>query len=275
MVAMFAPWRLSAAELGPVRGHPDRLGLAVGIEGLPFHMVIGASYALLAALGRDDARTTRNYALALLGMTLACYCLQTPPWRWTMAFCDAIGANLVSAIAVAGCGLLIISAVQSRTSVRGRLIILGTIAFAASGAFLAFDPRCIGGVFAAVDPRIRPFWFSSVFELQSCRRSYITGIRHCLILMSAMMMPAATIAGREWPVLGPRHGFERRHHRRRCDRLCRLVWKLRSMAGLSVLASAFSSLRHAWRGLMVPTAALAVLLSPVGAVPRYCKAIRR
>ena len=66
-------------------GASTGLALAVGIEGLPFHVVIGASYALLAALGRDETRTTRNYAVALLGATLVCYLLQTPPWRWSMA----------------------------------------------------------------------------------------------------------------------------------------------------------------------------------------------
>ena len=267
--AMAAERRQSWALLA---GTSTGLGLAVGIEGLPFHMVIGASYALLAALGRDDTRTTRNYALALLGMTLACYCLQTPPWRWTIAFCDAIGANLVSAIAVASCGLLILSAVQARTSVRGRLIILGTIAFAASGAFLAFNPRCIGGVFAAVDPRIRPFWFASVFELQSLP----TIMKHyrdfgiALILMSAMMTAAATILlAREWPrpraatwlssaaiIVAVATGFA-------AFRMENYVQWL----GFPILASAFSFVAaRFWRGLMVPTAAFAVLLSPVGAV---------
>jgi len=66
-------------------GASTGLALAIGIEGLPFHMVVGASYALLAALGRDDPRTTRNYAATLLGATLACYLLQTPPWRWSLA----------------------------------------------------------------------------------------------------------------------------------------------------------------------------------------------
>ena len=51
-------------------GAATGLGLALGVEALPFHTLIAASYALRAATGHDDARTTRSYAISLLATTL-------------------------------------------------------------------------------------------------------------------------------------------------------------------------------------------------------------
>ena len=251
-------------------GAATGFGLAIGIEGLPFHMVVAASYGLLAASGRDDPRTTRSYAGALLGMTLACFYLQTPPTRWTMAFCDAIGINLVTGIAVGGCGLLLMTAAQA--PLRTRWIILAATALAVSAAYLSFNPRCIRGVFAAVDPRLRSFWFDSVYELQPLpvmMRQHL-GFGIALILMSAMMLAsAAFLLARESPrprpatwlsgaavLVAVATGFA-------AFRMENYVQWL----GFPVLASAFALIAaRFWKGLMVPTAAFAVAFSPVGAV---------
>lgn len=251
-------------------GASTGLGLAIGIEGLPFHLLIGVSYGLLAVLGHDDGRTTRNYALALLATALTCYGLQTPPERWTLAYCDAIGANLVSAIAVATGGLALMTVCRGRISLRGRLAILAAIAVAASATYLAFDPRCARGVFAAVDPRIVPFWFSSVYELQPLpvfMKQHL-GFGIVLILMSGMMLASAVfMLAREHPrpatwlssaaiLMAVATGYA-------AFRMENYVQWL----GFPMLASAFGVVAaRYWKGLMVPTAVFAVLLSPVGAV---------
>jgi hypothetical protein len=253
-------------------GASTGLALAVGIEGLPFHVVIGASYGLLAALGRDDPRTTRNYAAALLATTLACYLLQTPPWRWTLAFCDAIGANFVSGVAIAACGLLVMTIAPMRNSKHARMTILALTAIAGAGAYLAFDPRCIRGVFAAVDPRIVPFWFSSVYELQplSVMMTHYWNFGIALILMSAMMLASAVfLLAREWPRPKPATGLA-------AAAILTAVatgffaFRMENYVqwlGFPALAAAFSIFAaRLWKGLMVPTAAFAALLSPVGAV---------
>ena len=270
MACAFAAER--RAHWAILAGASTALGLAIGIEGLPFHLLVAGSYGLMAALGCDDARTTRNYALALLAGSVAFYLLQTPPGRWPMAFCDAIGVNLVTGITVGACGLIALSATGDRLSVRVRLALLATIALAASAAFLVFDPRCIRGVFAAVDPRLRSFWFNSVYELQPLpvfmKQSW--GFGMALILMSAMMLASAVLLlAREVP-------------RPRASTWLACVATLVAVAtgfaafrmenyvqwlGFPVLASAFSLLAtRLWKGLMVPTTAFAVVLSPVGAV---------
>ena len=48
-------------------GAASGLGLAIGVEALAFHALIGASYALRLAFDSDDARTARAYGLSLAG----------------------------------------------------------------------------------------------------------------------------------------------------------------------------------------------------------------
>jgi len=255
-----------------VAGASTGLGLAIGIEGLPFHMLAGASYAVMAASGLDDQHTSRNYAGALLGTNLACYGLQTPPERWTMPFCDAIGINLVTAIAIGCFGLVLMSSARVQSSPRARWTVLAVTALAACAAYLAFNPACVRGVFAAVDPRLRPFWFDSVYELQPLPvfiKQHL-GFGVALILMSAMMLAAALVLlAREWPrprpatwlaaasvLLAVATGFA-------AFRMENYVQWL----GFPVLACAFSLIAaRFWKGLMVPTVAFAVVFSPVGAV---------
>jgi hypothetical protein len=260
------------ARWAAVAGAATGLGLAIGIEGLPFHMLAGASYAVMAASGADEPRISRAYAGALLGTSLSCYALQTPPARWAMPFCDAIGINLVTAIAIACGGLALMTAARMRQSPRARWTVLAATALAASAAYLAFNPACVRGVFAAVDPRLRPFWFDSVYELQPLpvfMKQHL-GFGIALILMSAMMLAAAAVLlAREGPrprpatwlaatavLVAVATGFA-------AFRMENYVQWL----GFPVLACAFSLIAaRLWKGLMVPTAAFAVVFSPVGAV---------
>lgn len=253
-------------------GASNGLGLSVGLEGLLFHVMIGTSYWLLAAWDRDNPRTTRNYAAALLVTTVACYCLQTPPWRWGMSFCDSIGANLVSAIAFGACGLLIATAVGGRVSVRGRLIILGMTALAVPAAYLALDPRCVHGAFAEVDPRIMPVWLASSEEIQPLlsfvKKHPDLGI--ALILMSAMILAAAIfLLVREWPRPRPATWLASLATLAAVTMGC-MAFRMGNYVqwlGIPVLASAFSVIAtRYWRGLMAPTAVFAVLFSPVSIV---------
>jgi len=268
MACATAVERRSGWALGA--GVSTGLGLSIGLEGLLFHLMIGVSYWLLAALGRDNARTTRNYAAALLAATVACYCLQTPPSRWSMSFCDAIGANLVSAIAIGAGGMLTATILGGRLSLQGRLIILGITALAVPAAYLVLEPRCIHGAFGAIDPRIIPVWLASSEEIQPLlgfvKDHPDLGI--ALILMSAMVLAsAAFMLVREWPrpaiwllstailaaVVAGYAAFRMENY---------VQW-----LGFPMLATAFSLVAaRYWRGVMVPTALFAVLFSPVGAV---------
>src|SRR5204863_9768234 len=108
--------RARCAALG---GVATAFGLAVGLEALPFHALIGASYAirLAAPLPANTESCGRNagfcgpnaefcaYFAALCGAFAGFYGVQTPPWRWGLSVCDAAGLNLVAAITAASAGL--------------------------------------------------------------------------------------------------------------------------------------------------------------------------
>ena len=246
------------------------LGLVIGLEALPFHVLIGMSYALQSATGGDKRETARSYALSLLGASLLFYCLQTPPWRWSMSFCDAIGLSLVAAIIVASCGLMVITMKRFRTSARSRvLILIATIALAA-GVYLALDPVCIGGPLAAVDTRIRPFWFNIVDEMQplpvilerywdlGISLAWLSGVLIATVIFMLVRnqtrtQPAILLASALAisAVIGGIEAFRMQSY------VFWLGFPLLAV-GLSILAARF------WGGLMVPTVIVCVLLSPVG-----------
>jgi hypothetical protein len=254
-----------------VAGGATAFGLAIGLEALPFHLLIGVSYAVLAATGNDEGITTRNYALSLAAGILVFYGLQTPPGRWSMSFCDAIGLNLVVAVAIMSSGLIAITTKRIQGSSRARLVVLIAAAGAAIAAYLALDTACVDGPLAAVDPRIRPFWFNIVDEMQPLpvifQRYRDLGIS--LVWLSCLMIAAVIfILVRDWPrpqaaillvstlvLLAMIAGLE-------AFRMENYVFWL----GFPLLATAFSAMAaRFWHGLMLPTVVFCVLLSPVSA----------
>jgi len=251
-------------------GAATGLGLAIGIEALPFHFLIGTSYAVEAVMGDDDRSTTSNYALSLSGACLLFFCLQTPPWRWSLSFCDAIGLNLVVAIAITSCGLLAISVKRFCLTLRARLLILVAAAAAATGAYLALNPHCIGGPLAAIDPQIRPFWFNIVDEMQPLpiifKRYRDLGISLAW-LTTLMLVTVFFLLTRGWP------------RRRHADLLAITLVILAVVAGFQafrmesyvfwlgfpLLAAGTGVVAtRLWKGLMVPTVLACVFLSPAG-----------
>src|SRR5581483_4334727 len=112
------------ARWAAAAGFATALGLAIGIEALAFHALIGASLALRAALDTRLMRSARAYGLALAGAGGALFLLETPPGRWSLSVCDALGFNLVTALLVAGLGLAAWASVAGRWSQGRRLVVL-------------------------------------------------------------------------------------------------------------------------------------------------------
>jgi hypothetical protein len=142
------------------------LGLAVGLEGLVFDAVIGASIALHFLFDPRQAREARAYALSLAASTLLAFLIQTPPWRWGVPACDALAVNLTAAVAAAGMGLFLATRFTAGRGLAWRLGALALVAIVAGGVYLGVYPRCRAGFFADVDPRIRPIWLNYVQEIR-------------------------------------------------------------------------------------------------------------
>ncbi len=250
-------------------GLASGLGLAIGIEALAFHALAGASFALSAAVDRDEAKPARAYGLALAAATTGLFLLQTPPDRWGLPFCDALAFNLVVAILIAGLGLAAFATWGVRASLMLRLVQVAAIGVATGAVYLAIDPACIHGPFAAVDPRLRPIWFVHISELQPWERLWFLHRDSALIsIVMALMGAAAALM-----LLAVRW--------RRWDRATLLAaglvlvaavsasraWRMEDYAfwyGVPTLAAALGWLaQRLWRGVMVPTALISLALSPV------------
>jgi len=244
------------------------LGLSIGIEALAFQALIGASYALRLARSPDEARPARAYGLSLAIAAAVFYCLQTPPWRWSMSFCDAIGWNLVAALAVAGLGMAAVATWGVKRSPAVRVGLIGLVGVAAAGVFLAADPQCIHGPFAAVDPRMRPFWFDKIQELQTWGQLLAHDRDSAARVMTMTAMAVAAAAYLLWRErakpsaatllavgLVAVAGWAAAHAFRMEDYI---YW-----FGAPTLGAALSLLAQRYlRGLMLPTLLAVVLLSP-------------
>ncbi len=150
---------------GALAGAASALALAVGIESLVFHALIGLGWGLSVVQDRTNAKAARTYGLALAVGTAGLFLAQTPPGRWSLSVCDALGWNLTAAVLVAGLGLAIIASLKlARARQIGALFM---VAAGAATVYLALDPSCLHGPFAAVDPRLRPFWFGQIEELKA------------------------------------------------------------------------------------------------------------
>ena len=179
------------ARFAAIAGVATGLGLAIGIEALAFHALVGLSFGLSAAIDREEAKPASAYGLALVTATLGFFILQTPIDRWPLPFCDALGANLIGAIAIGGLGLAAFATWGARCRIAVRIALLALVGALAATAYVAADPACLHGPFAAVDPRLRPIWFDHVSELQSWPKLWRQHRDSALITITMSLMAAA------------------------------------------------------------------------------------
>jgi hypothetical protein len=150
-----------------IAGVATGLGLAVGLESMIFAVAVGAFFPLVYLFARDPGgRRMLAYAVGLALTTAAAFLIQTPPWRWGVVACDAIAANLVAAVVVAGVGLAVTAKAVGDRDWRWRLGALVAAGAAAAAVYIALDPSCLAGPFADVDPRLKTFWLQYVQEIR-------------------------------------------------------------------------------------------------------------
>jgi hypothetical protein len=175
-------------RMAAVAGFASGLGLAVGLEALPFQAIIGASFALRLAIDRTQARAIGAYGIALSAASAGFYVLQTPSSRWGMSFCDAMAINLVASLCVAGLGITGIAALSARWPSAWRWSSLALVGLAVTATYLFIEPICIHGPFAAVDPRLQQIFFDRIQELQSWTTVFAQNQPVATHSMTAMVM---------------------------------------------------------------------------------------
>ena len=105
------------------------------------------------------------FGLSLAASVVVVFMVQTPPWRWGLAVCDAMGLNLVLGLVVGGLGLAGAALVFGAA----KTLVRAAAALAAGGmavvAYLAPDTNCLRGPMAEIDPRLYPIWLGHIEEL--------------------------------------------------------------------------------------------------------------
>ncbi|TBW38032.1 hypothetical protein EYW49_10535 [Siculibacillus lacustris] len=179
---------------------------AVGMETLPFVLIVAAGFALRWVVIGDPDRIVGVWGATVAVAVPAIAAATLPVAEWTRPACDALSISYVAVATVGGLGLAIAS--RARLGLPGRLVALGVVAALALAAFAAPDPRCLAGPFAGITPQVRALWLDNVAEVQP----WLTFTRaHPVDGLVAMLLPglglvAAALLARD-PAIRTRLGF--------------------------------------------------------------------
>ncbi len=177
------PWTAWAA--GAVTG----LALAIGLEGLPILGLCGVAMAVNFVLDPAAAARMRAYGVSLAAFTAAAFLVSVGPDHWLVGVCDELAINSAAAVMVGGLGLVLISCLGAAHAPWRRGAALAAVAVTAVAVGLSFEPRCVGGPFAMMDPVVRVLWLNRISEMQS--------------LMSMLhTMPLSGVAEASFPAVG-------------------------------------------------------------------------
>jgi hypothetical protein len=143
------------------------LALSIGLEGLPLLVLCGAAFTLHYLVDRDAAPALRAYGLSLAATTLAAFLVTVPPDRWMHSVCDTLAFNSAAAVVAGGLALAVAATWCAHESRWVRCAAGAAGAATALTAFVLFEPRCLRGPYALMDPALRPIWLAHMSEMQS------------------------------------------------------------------------------------------------------------
>jgi hypothetical protein len=155
--------RWAAAAAGGLTG----LAMAIGFEGLPYIVLAGAAMALRFIFAPDPDRALARYGAWGLGSVAAAFLVSVGPAHWGRVACDAIAINSTVALILAMLGLTLTGRLLAGAQWQIRAAGVAASGLVSAAAFVAIEPRCLGGPFAMIDPMVRSLWFDHVSEMQS------------------------------------------------------------------------------------------------------------
>jgi hypothetical protein len=145
--------------------------------------------AVSFVLDPGAAMRLRAYGLSLAASTAAAFLVSGGPDRWMVSVCDELAINSAAAVVTGGLGLALLSLLGNTQPPWQRAATLMAVAVTAAAVGLSFEPRCVGGPFATVDPTVRILWLNRISEMQS--------------LMSMLQtMPLSGVAEAAFPAVG-------------------------------------------------------------------------
>ena len=165
LVVAATVWSDRKRWTGAVAGALSGLAPSIGFECLPYLVVCGGAFAVRYVLDRNAAPALRDYGLALAAAVVIGFLVSVAPGLWRLSRCDAVALNSLTAGVCAGLVLALAGFLKHEQALTRGFAVAAASSFALA-VYLLFQPRCIGGPYAMVDPRIWPIWHSHVRELQ-------------------------------------------------------------------------------------------------------------
>ncbi len=230
--------------------------LAIGLEALPFAILVAAAFVLPAIFAAGAWQRVGRFGRWLSISSLAALAVSLPPSQWFSPLCDQIAINTAGAAALGGGSLWLACRFDVTGRTLARRLVVGALAgIAAAIFFAAVEPACLAGPFALVDPAIRPIWLNLVGEARSLPASLA---QNAAAALGALAFPLAAL------VLG---GFMATRER---ERLAVIIMMAAVAVGVALMWDMIRTFSYAaW--LAIPLAAAGVVALwerlPAGARP--------
>ncbi|WP_460448975.1 hypothetical protein [Alsobacter sp. SYSU BS001988] len=199
LTAVAAVLRLPAARwAGLAAGLAGAVMLAVGVETLPYLIVLCGAAALMGAHDPDRAAPGAVlFGLGLAGGAALLTAATVPPQQVLAAHCDAISAPYLGAAVAGGLALAAGALLMRRTpSGAARLALAVAPGAVALAAVAVFGPHCLLGPVAEIDPRLGPVWLEGVQEMEPLLR-----LLRSADMLAASTVVAAAFGAASWAVL--------------------------------------------------------------------------
>jgi hypothetical protein len=160
-------WCEDSPRLAAAGGIAGGFLLGVGLEAAALLVALVGTLALLLASDARWSAPMRAFTLALAGTTAVAYVALTPAAFRFVPMCDELGVNTAAAVVAGAVGLALVAALGGTWTRSERFVAVAAAGALALVIFIAFEPRCLKGPFALVDPAIVPLWLANVSEVQS------------------------------------------------------------------------------------------------------------
>jgi hypothetical protein len=198
LVVAATVWSDRSRHAAWVAGVLSGLVLSIGFEGLPLVSACAGALVCQYVLS-GEPHAMRRYGVALAVGTAAVLLISAPVSIWSVSVCDRLAINSVSALGVAGLGVAVLPVLAPDNSRTIRAALVLAVGIVALVVFAAFEPRCLGGHYAMIDPAVRPVWLDHVSETmplaQLFAQAAATGVATLAFPLAALI--AAVVLLRE------------------------------------------------------------------------------
>ncbi|HML14830.1 MAG TPA: hypothetical protein VK456_16110 [Xanthobacteraceae bacterium] len=195
-------WSGDSPRFAAAAGIAGGLLLGVGLEAAALLVAVAAVLAMLFVWDARWRAPVRAFALSLAGATALAYGALTPAAFRFVPMCDELGVNTAAAVIAGSLGLALVASLGGAWTRTRRLAATVVTGAGALAVFVAFEPRCLKGPFALVDPAIMPLWLNNVREVQSIV-ALIRGLGAdglvqfafpCVVILSALLVIRREVA---------------------------------------------------------------------------------